>query len=109
MPGRPRCRGGATRCGRQAGAWMIDAVNRIGHAHAPYACATVGLCPGQPQFARNTIPGRVFFTVDFRHPDNDVLTAMDHELRAACAEAAATQHSKSRGQGVLVLPADPVR
>jgi len=24
------------------GARMIDAVNRIGHAHAPYACATVG-------------------------------------------------------------------
>jgi N-carbamoyl-L-amino-acid hydrolase len=33
----------------------------------------------------------VFFTVDFRHPANDVLTAMNNELRAACAEAAATQ------------------
>src|SRR5580692_7494521 len=69
---------------------MIDAVNRIGHAHAPYACATVGFIQSSPN-SRNTIPGRVFFTVDFRHPDNDVLTAMDRELRAACAEAAATQ------------------
>jgi N-carbamoyl-L-amino-acid hydrolase len=69
---------------------MIDAVNKIGHAHAPYACATVGFIQSSPN-SRNTIPGRVFFTVDFRHPDDDVLTTMDNELRAACAEAAATQ------------------
>jgi N-carbamoyl-L-amino-acid hydrolase len=69
---------------------MIDAVNKIGHAHAPYACATVGFIQSSPN-SRNTIPGRVFFTVDFRHPDNDVLTQMDTELRAACAQAAATQ------------------
>jgi N-carbamoyl-L-amino-acid hydrolase len=31
----------------------------------------------------------VFFTVDFRHPDDATLTAMDRALRAACAEAAA--------------------
>ncbi|MGA8551211.1 MAG: Zn-dependent hydrolase, partial [Stellaceae bacterium] len=67
---------------------MIDAVNRIGHAHAPYACATVGFVQVSPN-SRNTIPGRVFFTVDFRHPDDAILTAMDHELRQACAEAAA--------------------
>jgi N-carbamoyl-L-amino-acid hydrolase len=70
---------------------MIDAVNRIGHAHAPYACATVGSLSLSPN-SRNTIPGRVFFTVDFRHPDDAVLTAMDGELRAACSAAAATQN-----------------
>src|SRR5207244_1507813 len=43
---------------------MIDAVNHIGHAHAPYACATVGFVQVSPN-SRNTIPGRVFFTVDF--------------------------------------------
>jgi N-carbamoyl-L-amino-acid hydrolase len=69
---------------------MIDAVNRIGHAHAPLACATVGFVQVSPN-SRNTIPGRVFFTVDFRHPEDAVLTAMDRELRAACAQAAATQ------------------
>ncbi len=66
---------------------MIDAVNRIGLAHPPYACATVGFAQVSPN-SRNTIPGRVFFTVDFRHPDNDTLTAMDKELRAACGEIA---------------------
>src|SRR3954468_12725070 len=69
---------------------MIDAVNRIGHTHAPYACATVGFLQVSPN-SRNTIPGRVFFTVDFRHPEDDVLSAMDRELRAACEEAAASQ------------------
>ncbi len=67
---------------------MIDAVNRIGHAHAPFACATVGFVQVSPN-SRNTIPGRVFFTVDFRHPEDAVLTAMDRDLRAACGEAAA--------------------
>jgi N-carbamoyl-L-amino-acid hydrolase len=66
---------------------MIDAVNRIGLAHPPYACATVGFAQVSPN-SRNTIPGRVFFTVDFRHPDNDTLTVMDRELRAACTEIA---------------------
>ena len=69
---------------------MIDAVNRIGHSHAPYACATVGFVQVSPN-SRNTIPGQVFFTVDFRHPQDDVLSAMDRDLRAACAAAAATQ------------------
>jgi beta-ureidopropionase / N-carbamoyl-L-amino-acid hydrolase len=67
---------------------MIDAVNRIGHSQAPYACATVGFVQVSPN-SRNTIPGRVFFTVDFRHPEDAVLSAMDQELREACAAAAA--------------------
>jgi N-carbamoyl-L-amino-acid hydrolase len=66
---------------------MIDAVNRIGHAHPPYACATVGFVQVAPN-SRNTIPGRVFFTVDFRHPDDATLTEMDRELREACRDAA---------------------
>jgi beta-ureidopropionase / N-carbamoyl-L-amino-acid hydrolase len=69
---------------------MIDAVNRIGHAHAPYACATVGFVQVSPN-SRNTIPGRVFFTVDFRHPQDAALSAMDNELRAACDAAAKSQ------------------
>ena len=68
---------------------MIDAVNRIGLAHSPHACATVGFVQVSPN-SRNTIPGRVFFTVDFRHPEDAVLTHMDKELRAACAEIAGT-------------------
>ena len=62
---------------------MIDAVNRIGLSHPPYACATVGFIQSSPN-SRNTVPGRVFFTVDFRHPDDATLSQMDRELKEAC-------------------------
>jgi len=68
-----------------AAARMIDAVNRIGWENQPNACATVGSLKVSPN-SRNTIPGKVFFTVDFRHPVDAVLTRMDTALRAACAE-----------------------
>jgi len=71
-----------------AAARMVDAVNRIGHAHAPYACATVGFVQVFPN-SRNTIPGRVFFTIDFRHPQDETLSAMDRELRQECRAIAA--------------------
>ena len=87
---------------------MIDAVNRIGHAHAPYACATVGFVQVSPN-SRNTIPGRVFFTVDFRHPEDAVLTQMDRELRHRLRRCRGEPEPRSRGQGILVFPADPVR
>lgn len=64
---------------------LVEAVNRIGLAHAPAACATVGLMRVSPN-SRNVIPGQVFMTVDFRHPDDGVLAEMDAELRAAADE-----------------------
>jgi N-carbamoyl-L-amino-acid hydrolase len=67
---------------------MIDLVNRIGRERPPYACATVGFIQSKPN-SRNTIPGEVFFTVDFRHPDDAVLSAMDGALRSGCAAIAA--------------------
>jgi len=64
---------------------VIDAVNKIGLDNAPLACATVGLVEVHPN-SRNTIPGRVFFAVDLRHPDAETLAAMDTQLRAAVAK-----------------------
>lgn len=85
---------------------IIDAVNRIGHAHAPNACATVGFVQVSPN-SRNTIPGRVFLTIDFRHPQDDVLTAMDGELRAACDEAAASQNLDAEVEEFWYFPPTP--
>jgi len=68
----------------------IQLVNRIGLAHAPYACATVGMLQVHPN-SRNVIPGQVFFTVDIRHPEDVVLAKMDAELRAGLATIAAEQ------------------
>jgi beta-ureidopropionase / N-carbamoyl-L-amino-acid hydrolase len=88
------------------GARMIAAVNDIGHAHAPYACATVGFVQVSPN-SRNTIPGRVFFTVDFRHPQDAVLSAMDRELRQACADAAARSQVAAEVSEFWYFPPTP--
>ena len=66
---------------------VVDLVNRIGLDNAPLACATVGMLNVHPN-SRNVIPGRVFMTIDFRHPDDDVLAAMDEALRAGVEEIA---------------------
>ncbi|HVF35017.1 MAG TPA: Zn-dependent hydrolase [Candidatus Saccharimonadia bacterium] len=59
---------------------VIELVNEIGFRHAPFACATVGMLQVHPN-SRNVIPGRVFFTIDLRHPEDAVLAQMDAELR----------------------------
>ncbi len=60
---------------------IVDLVNRIGLDNAPVACATVGMMNVYPN-SRNVIPGQVFMTIDFRHPDDDVLAKMDAAFRA---------------------------
>ena len=60
---------------------IVHLVNKVGLDHAPSACATVGMLDVYPN-SRNVIPGRVFLTIDFRHPDDEVLAEMDREMRA---------------------------
>ncbi len=64
---------------------MIERIDAIARAHAPHAVGTVGLIENRPN-SRNVIPGEVFFSVDFRHPEDVVLDAMEAELRTALAE-----------------------
>jgi N-carbamoyl-L-amino-acid hydrolase len=64
---------------------LIDRIDAIAQAHAPNAVGTVGLIENKPN-SRNVIPGEVFFTVDFRHPDDLVLAEMEAEFRAALPE-----------------------
>ena len=63
---------------------MIERVDAIARAHAPDAVGTVGLIENKPN-SRNVVPGDVFFTVDFRHPHDKVLDAMEADFRAALA------------------------
>ncbi len=67
---------------------MIDRIDAIARAHPPDAVGTVGLIESRPN-SRNVVPGEVFFTIDFRHPDEKVLDAMEAELRAAFLEVLA--------------------
>ena len=59
---------------------IVQLVNQVGLDHAPLACATVGMLDVYPN-SRNVIPGRVAFTIDFRHPDDAVLEKMDRLMR----------------------------
>ena len=68
---------------------VVTAVNKIANAYE-HACGTVGLIQSFPN-SRNTIPGKVFFTIDLRHPFDDVLAKMGKEAKEAC-EAAASEN-----------------
>jgi len=63
---------------------MIERTDAIAR-DIPDAVGTVGLIESQPN-SRNVIPGEVFFTVDFRHPDEKVLDFMEMQLREALDE-----------------------
>jgi beta-ureidopropionase / N-carbamoyl-L-amino-acid hydrolase len=59
---------------------MIDAIDAIAAEFAPHAVATVGLIENRPN-SRNVIPGEVFFTIDLRHPDDEVVDRMESRMR----------------------------
>lgn len=61
---------------------VIDAVNQVGLKY-PLACATVGMVQVSPN-SRNVIPGKVFFTVDLRHPEDETLSKMAAEVKTVC-------------------------
>ena len=62
---------------------IVTEVNRIG-ASIPDGRSTVGMMQVHPN-SRNTIPGRVFFTIDLRHTDEAVLADMVAEMREYAA------------------------
>lgn len=61
-------------------AQFIEAVHALAVRHGPEGRGTVGFVRVKPN-SRNVVPGRVTMSVDLRHPDDDVLRAMDSELR----------------------------
>jgi N-carbamoyl-L-amino-acid hydrolase len=89
-----------------ASARMIDAVNKIGHDHLPGACATCGFIEVKPN-SRNTIPGDVFFTVDLRHPSDEILADMDQAFRERCKTIASDSDVDLRVEDFWHFPATP--
>ncbi len=61
---------------------LVAEINGIALAHPPHAVTTVGRLLAQPD-SPNTVPGRVLMTVDLRHPEDAVLSAMDEAFRRA--------------------------
>ena len=74
---------------------VVEAVNGLGREQGAEGRATVGMANIFPN-SRNVVPGRVFFSVEFRHPDEAVLARQDQQLREAVAQIAegiGLQHS----------------
>ena len=67
-------------------ATLMQRVNAIAMAEQPYGRGTVGQVRVHPN-SRNVIPGRVQFTVDFRHLHTEALARMEAALRDAAADA----------------------
>jgi N-carbamoyl-L-amino-acid hydrolase len=61
---------------------LVLAVKEIADAHRPAGVGTVGRLQVRPN-SSNVIPGEVFLTVDFRHPEDHVLDSMESALENA--------------------------
>jgi len=79
-------------------AQIVTEVNRIGLAHLPNACATVGSMRVHPN-SRNVIPGSVYLSVDFRHYEVEKLEEMEQALRKVV--------NKMNAEGVLEVEITP--
>jgi N-carbamoyl-L-amino-acid hydrolase len=66
---------------------VVEAVNELGLAQGEEGRATVGWVNVFPN-SRNVVPGRVLFSVEFRHPDEAVLETLDGQLCNAVSEIA---------------------
>ena len=64
---------------------IIQCVQSVHHNIHPLARGTVGEMRVSPS-SRNVIPGHVFMSVDFRHPEADVLGEMDQYLKQQIAD-----------------------
>ncbi|RIV80095.1 Zn-dependent hydrolase [Aurantiacibacter xanthus] len=69
---------------------IVSQVLALADAQAPWGRATIGDISARPG-ARNTVPHTLSLSLDIRHPDADVLAAMEADMRriieTACAEA----------------------
>jgi len=59
---------------------ITQMVDEIALSHAPNAVGAIGKCDVYPN-SRNIIPGKVVFTVDFRHPEKEVISDMENRYR----------------------------
>src|SRR5258708_469017 len=84
---------------------LIVAARKIGNR--PNGRSTVGVLESKPQ-SRNTIPGQVFMTIDFRHPDARELTKMDAQTRAAAADIAKRHRLEAKIEQIWYFPPSPL-
>ena len=60
---------------------LLSQIYAVNEKHAPHGRATFGDFKVEPG-SRNTVPGRLICSLDFRHPDSAVLEEVDREVRS---------------------------
>ena len=66
---------------------ITQLVDEIALSHAPHAVGAIGHIDVYPN-SRNIIPGKVVFTVDFRHPNKEVIQDMEERMKKGAADIA---------------------
>ena len=66
---------------------ITQLVDEIALSHAPHAVGAIGHIDVYPN-SRNIIPGKVVFTVDFRHPNKEVIQDMEDRMRKGAVDIA---------------------
>ena len=66
---------------------ITQLVDEIALSHAPHAVGAIGHIDVYPN-SRNIIPGKDVFTVDFRHPNKEVIQDMEDRMRKGAADIA---------------------
>ena len=87
---------------------IVELVNAIGLSKAPLAVSTVGMLNPYPN-SRNVIPGEVFMTCEFRHPDDTTLSEMDAALREGVEFDRQKDRPDLRLEADLLLPPGSLR
>jgi len=82
---------------------LMQEVIAIAHRQQPDGRGTVGWVEVFPN-SRNVIPGRVRFSVDFRHATDAGLAAMDADLRLAAASLAQRLPVQTQVEQVVYFP-----
>ncbi|MGM0559643.1 MAG: Zn-dependent hydrolase [Pseudomonadota bacterium] len=84
----------------------VQLVNQIGFDFQPDACATCGMMQVSPN-SRNVIPGKVWVTIDMRHPVDARLSGMDEALRTGVEEIAKRRNLEVQLDAIWHFPATP--
>jgi N-carbamoyl-L-amino-acid hydrolase len=65
---------------------ILEQIYALAEQHGPQARATIGYLDASPG-VKNTVPGTLTISVDLRHPDTEILSAMDMLLKGMVAGA----------------------
>ncbi len=90
----------------QVAAKLMHEVVACAMRHPPHGRGTVGMVQVHPN-SRNVIPGRVKFSIDLRNASDELVDAMDADIRAVAAKISADSGLPIQIEQVSAYPAQP--